>query len=129
MATFMASSLSNLVDSLIEWIHKVKCKDCDCFLEYESLKGNSIKYKCLSCNENYSSKLDEELKKKFKNTFINKFILLLKKGVYLFDYMDDWEKFNEIKLPRKEEVYSNVDMEEITDADYKYGKRVCKNLK
>ena len=55
--------------------------------------------------------------------------MLLKKGVYLFDYMDDWEKFNEIKLPRKQEFYSNVDMEEITDADYIYGKRVCKNLK
>ena len=55
--------------------------------------------------------------------------MLLRKGVYLFDYLGYWEKFNEIKLPRKEEVYSNVDMEEITDADYKYGKRVCKNLK
>ena len=35
-ARFMASSLSNLVVNLAEDIHKVKCKDCDCFLEYES---------------------------------------------------------------------------------------------
>ena len=33
-AIFMATSLSNLVDNLTEGIHKIKCKDCDCFLEY-----------------------------------------------------------------------------------------------
>ena len=65
----MASSLSNPVDNLTEGIYQIKCKDCDCFLEYESIKDNLIKYKCLSCNKYYSNKLDEELKKKFKNTF------------------------------------------------------------
>ena len=62
-ARFMASSLSNLVNSLAERIHKIKCKDCDCFLEYESVKDKLIKYKCLSCNKDYSNKLDEKLKK------------------------------------------------------------------
>ena len=61
-ARFMASSLSNLVDNLAEGIHKVKCKDCDCFLEYEIVKVILIKCKCLSCNKNYSSKIDEKLK-------------------------------------------------------------------
>ena len=82
----MANSLSNLINNLAEGIHKIECKDCDCFLEYESIKDNLIKYKCLSCNKNYSNKLDEELKIRFKNTFrfsnndINKLILLLRKG-------------------------------------------------
>ena len=40
---FMATSLSNLVDNLTEGIDKIKCKDCDCFLEYESVKDNLIK--------------------------------------------------------------------------------------
>ena len=31
--------------------------------------------------------------------------------------MDDWEKFNETILPEKEEFYSNLNMEDITDAD------------
>ena len=76
---FMTSSLSNLVDNLQEGIHKTKCKDCHCFLEYESFKDNLIKYKCLPCKNNYPNKLDENLKKLFKNTFnfcnndINKF--------------------------------------------------------
>ena len=88
-ARFMATSLSNLVDILPEGLHKIKCKDCDCFLKYESVKDNLIKYKCLSCNKNYSNKIDKELKKRFNNTFkfsingINKLILLLRKSVYL----------------------------------------------
>ena len=35
-ARFMASLLSNLVDTLAEGNHKIKCKNCDCFLDYES---------------------------------------------------------------------------------------------
>ena len=58
----MASSLSNLVDNPAEGIHTIKCKDCDCFFEYESVKDNLIKYKWLSCNKNYSNKPDENLK-------------------------------------------------------------------
>ena len=54
----------NPVENLIERIHKIKFKDCDCFLDYESLKDSLIKYKCWSCNKNYSNKIDEELKKK-----------------------------------------------------------------
>ena len=56
----MTSSLSNLVDNFEEGVHKTKCKDCNCFLEYEIVKDNLIKYKFLSCNKDYSNKLDEK---------------------------------------------------------------------
>ena len=58
-ARFMATLLSDLVDNLTDddddilWVHKIKCKDCKCFLEYESVKDNLIKYKCLSRNKDY----------------------------------------------------------------------------
>ena len=84
----MATSLSNFVDNLAEGVHKVKCKDCKCFPEHESVKDNLIKYKFLYCNKDDSTKIDEELKTRFKNTCkfsnndINKFILLLRKVVY-----------------------------------------------
>ena len=59
----MESPLSNRLGNLTEGIHKIKCKDCDCFLEYESAKDDMIKYKSFSCKKDYSNKIDEELKK------------------------------------------------------------------
>ena len=78
--------------------------------------------------------LNEELKNKFENTFkfssngIDKFILLLRRGVYPYEYTDDWEKFNETALPEKEKSYRNLSLEDITDADYMHAKRVCKDF-
>ena len=66
-ARFMGSLLSNLVDNLTDRIHKIKCKDC--FLKYESVNDNLIKYICLSCNKDYLKRVDEKLKKRFKNPF------------------------------------------------------------
>ena len=54
--------------------------------------------------------------------------MLLKKGVYPYEYMDEWENFNETSLPEKEEFYSKLNMEDITDADYIHAKRVCKGF-
>ena len=64
----------------------------------------------------------------FSNNDINKFILLLRKGVYPYEYMNNWRKFNERKLPQKEEFYSNLNLEDITDADLMHSKRVCKDF-
>ena len=52
----------------------------------------------------------------------------MRKRVYPYEYMDDWEKFNETSLPEKENFYSNLNMEDITDADYAHAKRVCKDF-
>ena len=49
----MASFLSNLFTHLAEGIHKVKCRASYCFLEFESVNDNLIKYKCLSCNKDF----------------------------------------------------------------------------
>ena len=50
---------------------------------------------------------------RFSNHDINKFILLLKKGIYPYEYMDDWEKFIGTLLPEKEDFYSHLNMEDI----------------
>ena len=124
----MATSLSNVFDNLTDRSRKIKCKNCDCFLEYESVKEISMKYKiCRSCNRDYSNITDEDLRKRFKNTFkfsnndINKVILLLRKGVYSYEYMDH-------HCLKKKEFYSNINIDGIADADYMEAKRVGKDF-
>ena len=46
---------------------------------------------------------------------------MLRIVVYPYVYMDKLEKFNKI-LPGKEESYSNLNIEDITDADYMHAK-------
>ena len=65
------------------------------------MQDDVIEYKCLSCNKSYQQKFDEKLKERIFNYDNNKCILLLQKGVYPCEYMDDWEKFNETTLPEK----------------------------
>ena len=54
--------------------------------------------------------------------------MLLRKSVYPYENMDDWEKLNETSLPEKEELQSNLNMEDITYADYMHAKRVSKDF-
>ena len=44
-------------------------------------------------------------------------------------YINDWEKFNETLLLEKEDFYSHLNMEDITDANYTHTNGVCKDLK
>ena len=54
---------------------------------------------------------------------------MLRKGVYPYEYMDSWEKFNETSLPIKEDFYSHLNMEDIGDIDYRHGNNVFNNFK
>ena len=54
--------------------------------------------------------------------------MLLRKVVYPYEYIDEWKAFNEAPLPKKEEFYSNLNMDDITDADYMHAKRVYKDF-
>jgi len=49
--------------------------------------------------------------------------LMVRKGVYPYDYMDSFKKFKE-KLPPKEEFYSILNDEHISDEDYKHAQNV-----
>ena len=67
----MDISLSNLADNLTEGIHKIKYKERDCFLEYESVEGNSIKYICLSYDKIIQTKLMKNYYLKNKEFYSN----------------------------------------------------------
>ena len=55
--------------------------------------------------------------------------MLLRKGVYPSEYMDDCEKFIETIVPVKENFYSHLNMEDITDSECQHAKKVNKNFK
>ena len=106
---FMSSSLSKLVDNSSEEIHNNKCSDCESNLDYIKIKNEKLLLKYFNCNSYYKKKFNKDLIKKFENTYsfcnvdFNKLILLLRKGVYPYEYMDSWEKFNETSLPSKKD--------------------------
>ena len=60
----------------------------------------------------------------FCNGDLNKFILLLRKGVYPYEYMDSWRQFDETSLSDKKEFYSKLNVEDIIDKDYEHAKKV-----
>ena len=129
----MSTSLSDLVDSLSEGLHK--CTNCKLHLDYMSIKDNQLIFRCFTCKKNYEKDFNKELIKRFANTYkfcnkdLNKFILLLRKGVYPYEYMDNWERFDGTLLPNRETFYSNLNMENITDTDYKHANKVFKEFK
>ena len=51
----------------------------------------------------------------FCNGGPNEIGLLLRKGVYPYEYMDSWEKFNETSIPPKEAYYSKLNEEDVSD--------------
>ena len=140
----MSLSLSKLVDNLSEGIHNNKCADCKSNLDYikTTAKPSSLKRKdkklfleCYNCKQRYRKKFNKELIKRFASTYefcnndLNKFVLLLRKGVYPYEYADTWEGFSEISLPSKEYFYSNLNMEDISDIDYRHANNVFKVFK
>ena len=131
----MSSSLSKLVDNLSEGIHNNKCVDCKSCIDYIKTKNEKLILKCFNCETYYRKQFNKELIKRFASTYefcnkdLNKFILLLRKGVYLYECMDNWERFNETLLPSKESFYSNLNMKNVDDIDYRHGNNVFKRFK
>ena len=131
----MSTSLSKLVDNLSEGLHNNRCVDCKSYLDYMITKDEKLIFRCFTRKKNYEKDFNKELIKRFANTYnfcdndLNKFILLLTKGVYPYEYMDNWERFDETSLPNKESFYSSLNMENIDDIDYRHGNNVFKKFK
>ena len=132
---FMAMPLSKLIYNLSEGLHNNKCLDCESCLDYIKTKTEKLILKCFNCKTYYEKGFNEELIERFASTYefcnndLNKFILLLRKGVYPYEYMDNSERFNVTLLPNKEYFYNNLNMENIDDIDYRHGSNVFKRFK
>ena len=130
---FMQIKRSNLVDNLSE-INNKDCKTCierknitsEC--ELIEFKNNRLNYRCKECNGTSKSinKLIEKFPRvcEFCDGDLNKFVLLLRKCVYTYEYMDSWERFNETSLPAKKGFYSELAVEDISDKGYAHAQKV-----
>ena len=127
-ARFMACSLDTHVNNLS------KLFDCNC----SNKKKQEIKIKytdklvctrCKTCTKR-SKQTIESLKDKFPTIYqlakgdVDKFIFLLRKGLYPYEYMDSWGKFNETELPSIDKFYSNLNLNDINKDDYRHAQKV-----
>ena len=53
---------------------------------------------------------------------------MLRKGVYPYEFVDNWEKFDKTSLPNKEDFHSNLNMEDINVIDYRHANNVFKRF-
>ena len=125
---FMSTSLSELVDNMSGIFNSIECKSCIEKIKINSeccfvgLKNNRLIYKCKECKEEWKRPINELIENfpsiyQFCNGNLNKFVLLLRKGVYPYECMDIWEKFDETILPTKEAFYGNLNLEDISSKD------------
>ena len=133
--SFMSMPLSKLIDNLSEGIHNNTFADCKSCLDYIKTKNEKLILKCFNYEQHYKKKFNKELVKRFASMYefckkdLIKFILLLRKVVYPYEYMDNWERFNETSLPNKESFHSNLNMENIDEIDYRHGNNVFERFK
>ena len=100
--------------------------------EFTGLKNNRLNYRCKECNTASNKSINYLIEKfprmhKFCNGNLNKFVMLLRKVVYPYEYMDSWERFNETSLPPKKVFYSELTLEDISDKAYEHAQKVFKD--
>ena len=89
---------------------------------------------CERCKTKKTKGLEEGvLKKNFKHTNSfwgcdEKFHLIIRKGVYPYEYMNGWEKFEETSILPKDAFYSRLNMKGISNQDYEYAQQVWNTM-
>ena len=122
--------LSNLVYNLSD----INCEKCDDKREYIAFRDKHILSECSHCITCFK-KDSKKLIKRFANTYefcngdINKSILLLRKDVCPYEYMDSWEGFDEKSLLGNEAFYNSLNREDIIDVDYRHANKVFKTFR
>ena len=132
----MNVSLEDLVDNLFGKIfNSIVCTKCmerkkiDSECCFVGLKNDELIYRCRELKKEWERSIKPLIRKlasiyQFCNGDLNKFILLLSEGVYPYEDMDNWRKFDETTLPPKEDVYRKLNLEGISDADYELAQKV-----
>ena len=130
----MLASLSLSIDKVSEIDHKISQIDKK---ETENKFTDNMRFmtNSLSQSINKVSEIDKKISyalliEKFLNTYqlcnkdLNKLALWLRKGIYPYEYMDSWKRFEEGSLPDKESFCNELNNKHITHEDYEHAQRV-----
>ena len=127
---FMASSLDKLASNLCS-TSGIQCDKCKCIMELINISGDyTASFGCGRCKIKKTKDLYEGvLKKNFNHTsrFLGcdeKLCLIIRKGVYPYEYMDAWERFEDRCLTPKDAFYRRLSMKGISDHDYEHAQQV-----
>ena len=63
-----------------------------------------------------------------ERNFGEKHKLLSRKGVYRYDWMNNFSKFKETCLPSKEEFYSKLNFQDISEKDFSFAQEIWKEF-
>ena len=89
---------------------------------------DSAQFLLASLDKLVRSNKKETFKHTQKGQTNEEFELLIRKGVYPYEYMDSWERFDETKLPPIEKFYSSLLGSNISPEDYKHAQKVWKTF-
>ena len=78
--------------------------------------------------DSLSKNLSREQFREMSEVFEGDTDLLIRKGVYPYDYMDNFERYNETELPSIKEFYSRLSDSNIDVKDYEHAQKVCKHF-
>ena len=127
--TVIAKSLENFIAMEIEGlVIKDSLKYLNCSLDK---LGSNLKEKGLKEKKTLKDTFPTVytyFKREWSHLDEDAFELLTRKGVYPYEYIDSFERFNETKLPEKEKYYSTLTIKHITDEKYDFAKKVLENL-
>ena len=139
-------NMRSMIDSLSQSVNKISEIDKKIMHIKKKEQENKFVDSMTSMTDSLSKSIDkvseidkkisyESLIEKFYNTYhlsnkdFHKFALLLRKGIYPYEYMDSWKRFNEPVPLVKDHYYSELNKECITKEDLKHAKKVCDTFK
>ena len=134
---FIIESLAQNIEGKINLLPITKEKYIS-FTKY--INGNDIKFRFIDSYRFMAAGLDKLasylseypiLKSEFLNVY--NFNLLTRKGIYPYDYMDNFNKFTQSYLPAKIDFYNKLNDEDISESDYAHANKIwttfnCQNL-
>ena len=99
----------------------------DCKNRIEIRDIDSFKFMASSI-DSLSKNLSREQFREMRKVFEEVTELLIRKGVYPYDYMDNFDRFNELELTPFEEFYSRLNDSNVDVKDYEHAQKVWKHF-